>query len=168
MSRENDVIKDKAHYDRIYGGDNRRETEQIWERERAAARVRDERDEYERRTRETQREHSDLLRGMSPDDRKRYDEMRRREEFYRGMDSEKRVSALGRERETIDYQTQMQQRQDAKAKEKAARELAFKKAKMRYNSLNPLVKVFSKNPDKIDYGSMSADRIDSLYGGKKR
>lgn len=102
MSRENDVIRDKEHYDRIYGGDNRRETEQICERE------------------------------------------------------------------TIDLETRMQQKQDAKAKEKAARELAFKKAKMRYNSLNPLVKAFSKNPDKIDYRTMSADRINSLYGGKKR
>lgn len=126
----------------------------------------------EQRMKKAIEDEREMLRNMSLEDRNKFlsdrDERRRREEYYRGMDSEKRAQAY-------DYENTMRRFDEQMERERLERESkrkAFNDAKSRYKRLSMFSKLkhslSGTSPNRLFVNRMGIDEINDLYRGKRR
>lgn len=175
MSREEDLKRDREFYDNAYQEgvspiDNPYfgMTEAEWDKELAEARRKDDLEDFYKKSAKRKEELAETLKNMTPEERKQHDEIKEREDYYRGMDPDKRSAAYERDNELLEARKTEEQRQAEESKEQGAKMLAFKRAKARYQNLSPVIKLFAKKPDKLNIENMKSSEINALYGGKSK
>lgn len=70
--------------------------------------------------------------------------------------------------EKLEERAQIQEAADLRAQKAEEIRQAVLRAKKRYNSLSPFMKIFHKIPEKVNFNIMNVDQIDQLYHGKRR
>ena len=80
----------------------------------------------------------------------------------------RRVERQGEYRKALSAHLDFEEARLQGEQEREMKKQAVDRAKKRYNSLSPLMKLFNKNPSKVNFNSMSIAQINQMYQGKKR
>lgn len=126
MSREEDLKRDREFYDNAYQEgvspiDNPYfgMTEAEWDKELAEARRKDDLEDFYKKSAKRKEELAEALKNMTPEERKKHDEIKEREDYYRGMDPDKRSAAFERDNELLEARKKKNKGKQKNQKNKA-------------------------------------------------